>query len=549
VIRSAIAALFLLFALLGCAPGRAPLVTVGSQTVTVDDYERASRGVQNRYDDAPGGARTQLVNDLERRAVMLELAHRLGQDRAPEILITTHRNEERALLQMLYARAAPQAQRVSEAEAVALYDARNEEAELHMIYTSSRRSALAAQARILAGEPFEGVSQSFSLPGLLPPDGNLGFVAPGSLPDPLDHAMRTQAVGEIGGPYSTREGWFVVKVARRQPRAQGSYAALRAGMYDLMRQRKQRAAFTRVYQQLQREYAVTLVPGGAQLLFRVTSALEPLTPTEGQKQEPIARYQGGVYTLQDAINDLSDADAQRPQFQLLPALEIWIEAQAMTRVSVLEARRRHLHEEPEFVATIRLQREEQLLQGVYQDAVAGVPPPGPDLVRSAWERVQPQYTRLESVQLAVLETPDSSLALRVAMRGRPGLPLADAVNAVEPSLTVSQTTVPYPNDDPAWSAMQALFTQMQTGAWFGPEPTPNGYRIIQLVNKTLSGQEFEQLPEGLRQNIIASAADLAREGRFQDFTDSLAREYKPVVRRDLVARLPWPVLPPLDVGR
>ncbi len=548
-IRLAIVASFLFLALTGCVADRAPLVTVGSQTVTIEDYERAGRSARSRYEGPPSVARIQLVQDLERRAVMLELAHRDGLDQAPEILVPSHRNEERALVQMLYARAASQTQRVSEAEAASLYEARKEEAEVHMIYTSSRRSALAAQSRVQAGEPFARVSEAFSLPGLLPPDGNMGFVPPGSLPDPLDHALRTQAIGAIGGPYQTREGWFVVKVARRQPRVQGTYAALRAGMYDLMRQRKQRAAFARAYQRLQKEYALTPVRGGAQLLFHVSSPIAPLTPTAEQKHQALATYRGGVYTLQDALDDLANADAQRPPFELLPAIEIWIEAQAMTRISVIEARRRHLHEEPEFVASIRAQRDEALLQIVYERAVADVPPPGPEWLGMAWERVRPHDTRAETVQLAVLETPDSSVVLKVASLGRPGLSLAEAATSVDAALTVSQPTVNYPNDDPAWGSMLALFTQMQPGAWFGPERTANGYRLLQLVNKSVNTLTFEQLPEAARQNIIASAAELARASRFEAYTDSLARAYKPLIRRDLIARLPWPVPSPLAVGR
>src|SRR5262249_52892409 len=159
-------------------------------------------------------------------------------DRDPSVLNVDRENEQRALLQALYGRVASPSQRVSDAEAKALYDARKVEAELWLLFTSSREACRAAKAGLESGRPFADGAKAVSVPGVLPPDGRLGWVAPGALPDPLDGALRTQKVGVIGGPFQTREGWFLLKVAERRPREQGPYEQLRAGMIDLMRQRK-----------------------------------------------------------------------------------------------------------------------------------------------------------------------------------------------------------------------------------------------------------------------------------------------------------------------
>jgi hypothetical protein len=119
--------------------------------------------------------------------------------------------------------------------------------------------------------------------------------------------------------------------------------------------------------------------------------------------------------------------------------------------------------------------------------------------------------------------------------------LAEAAKKVDPSLEASETTVKYPNDDPNWQVLAAMFTQQQPGSWYGPEQQPKGWRFIQLLDKQMSEQKFEELPQGLQQNIAGSAGELARDARFNQFTDSLATAFHPVVDRALVAKLPWPV--------
>ena len=543
----ALVAASLSLALIGCSSKSRPIITVGSQKVTVAEFERVARGAQAQYEGPPEAAKGQFVQDLERRALMMELAHRQGLETSNTVANVDRENEQRALVQSLYNKIASPAQPVSEAEARALYEARKTEALVWLIYTSTEQSAQAALARLRSGEPFDQVSRSYSLPGLLPPDGNMGWISPGALPDPLDGALRSQKVNEVGGPYQSREGWFLLKVAERRPKEQGPYEVQRSTMMDLMRQRKQRAAFNRAYMDLKDEYDVQAAPGGSQLLFRVENASAPLTPTPDQRQMPLATYRGGVYTLNDALTDLQRADSQKPPFQLLPAIEIWIEAQVMTRVAMIEARRRHLNEEPDVAASLKAQREQAILNGIYQMAVAAVPAPGPDLVKMAWDRVKHMYTKLESAHIAVLEIADSSVARRVAEAHVTTPQLVDAAKKVDPALAVTETTVKFPNDDPDWTAFTGLFSQQQPGEWFGPQKRPNGYRIIQLLDKQMVEQQFEDLPASTQQNIAGSAGELARDQRFNVFTDSLAKAYHPVVDHALIAQLPWPV--PTDAMR
>lgn len=546
--RSAPSVLILAVLILtGCKGPSPTVIKAGDQTVTVADFERAARTAQGQYGGSPEVARAMLTDDLLRRTLMLEYAHRTGLDTTAEVANTDRDDLKRRLIQDLYLRVASPSQRVSEAEAMELYEARKQQARVHLIYTSARASAEAALARLKAGEPFDEVSRSMSLPGLLPPDGDMDLVAPGSLPDPLDEGVRHLPVGEIGGPYETREGWFVMKISERVPRESGSYESQRLGMFDLARQRKQRAAFNRAYLSMKAEYQFQLVPGGAQMLFRLTSPIQPIQPTPEQLKTPLATYVDPVtgpqlYTLADAYHDLQDANIQRPPTQLLPAIEIWIEAQAMTRISVLESKRRHLHEEPDAAAALRAKREGYLLEGVYNQATLHVPPPGPDAIEAAWNQVKPRYTHVEDVHIVFVDIPDSNLVMKfVGVAQQQAKPsLREAVTEVDPSLVVHEARIKNPMEEPEWQRLAALFTQMAVGGMAGPEAVPGGYRILQILDKRMVQQSLEQIPPSEQQNVLSAAAEMVRDDRFRFFADSLFKAYQPYVDRAAIQRIAIP---------
>ena len=308
-------AIVLALVLAGCAPSEKPLVTVGSQTVTEADFVQAAESSQGQYGLDPTVATPALVKDLTNRALMLELAHRLGQDTTLALANMTRDSEKRNLVQQVLLADASAQQHVSEAEAQALYEARRVEAHVWLLFATTEEAAKGAMTRLQQGASFEQVANGMNVGGMLPANGDMEWVAPGALPDPLDAGVRTLAIGTIGGPYHAREGWFVMRVTERRKREQGTYEATREGLFDLARQRKQRAAFNRMYESLKAAYEYQAAPGASQLLFRITSPVEPIVPDAAQRATPLATWFDGhrriTYTLQDALDDLRDAKIGR----------------------------------------------------------------------------------------------------------------------------------------------------------------------------------------------------------------------------------------------
>jgi hypothetical protein len=160
-----------------------------------------------------------------------------------------------------------------------------------------------------------------------------------------------------------------------------------------------------------------------------------------------------------------------------------------------------------------------------------------------------QYIRLESATVQALVVPDSAAAAQLAMHGGHSGSLREAAQMADPSLTVEEITVTYPNQDPRWQPLEAMFMRMQAGEWVGPQPVRDGFQFLQLVSKQQSTQTYEGLPDMLKQQMASNAFEYKREARFQQYCDSLRVSLKPVKLADNLARLEWPVPQPIDVGR
>ena len=170
-----------------------------------------------------------------------------------------------------------------------------------------------------------------------------------------------------------------------------------------------------------------------------------------------------------------------------------------------------------------------------------VPPPSEAMIQSAFEQVRDRFAKVTRVHVSSVTIADSSKVLALLKALQSNRVLADAAHAVDAALVVEDVTVQDPANDPNWSAMAGMFSQMPTGGIGGPEQTAQGWRIVQLLDKEVATPTFAQLPEAMQQNLRSNAFEMMAEQRFQQVADSLAQAYKPVVDVVAVQRLRWPV--------
>jgi len=537
-------------ALTGCSAFDKPVLKVGSRTMTLADFAEVAAGNESQYPGLPDSAKRALLDDLERRELLIAAARHAGYDTTSFARAQRKELEDRLVVEALMKQLASPDQRVSEGEVRRMFEWRSSQYDVAAIYTLDALSIRMARAALDAGEPFAAVASRFSLPGMLPPGGSLGYITPGQLISPLDGELRTLKVGAIGGPYETTQGWFLLQVRGVQPRQQMAYEMQQSGLMDMLRQRKQRQATAGAFADLRREYEVRLVPGGSQALYRRMQDLsEANASNPADAGTVLALYRGGEYTLADALTDLQRPDRQRPPASLQTALDLWIESMVTNRLLVTEGHRRRLHEEPKLAGKVRQQFENYLAESMYNGATLNVPPPGPEDVRAVWEQMKQQYVRLESATFQTLVVPDSAAAAALAMHGGHTGTLREAAQMADPTWTVEETTVKYPTEDPRWQPLEPMFMRMHPNEWAGPQPVAGGFQFFQLLSKQQSMQTFEALPDMLKQQLASNAFEFKREVRFQQYCDSLRVSLKPVKLPENLAKLEWPVPKPLDVGR
>ena len=547
----AVAAALLLAAATGCSPDSNVLARVGDRTITVKDFEEIARGNEGRYPGPPDSAKSVLLSDLVRRELILAEARLRGLDRDSLALLVRRNVEDQLLAKALFDRLAPPDVAVSDAEAKRLYGWRDSTAHLQILYTNDRAAAERARAAIDQGADFGLVSDRFSIAGLLPPGGDVGFIQPGSLVNPLDTYVHASPVGVVQGPMrAPGEGWFVLRVVERRAQAQRPYAEEASQLLEMLRQRKQRALSQRAYDMLRETYDVRPLPGGAQALFaRFNAAENPLPPTPEERGHVLATWREtpGVtrdYTLGDALTDLEDAQRQPPNFRLLPAIQQWIESQVVRRAALAEARRRHLEEEPDVARQVRQRMESFLLDGLYQQEVTMKVDASPEEVLDFYRRNSASYDRLERARVLYATFPDPDSLAAVGRLLPASATLREAVARAGSRVQVTEEEIRFPAADPDWERMGRELLTLAPGQHAEPQRTREGFRLVQLVDKAQNPRRFEDLTVTQQQNVRNQALAERSEQRLDAFTAELRTKISPVeVHTERLQGIRWPIAP------
>lgn len=537
--------------LAGCSSDPGVLARVNDQVITVAQFGEAARANAMRYPGPPDSAKAGLLEDLVARELLVQGARREGLDKTPEFQVFARTVERQVLLDGLFQRLMSGPFPVSEAEVNELHERRAIATRARLIFTFDEAIARQARKDLARGEPFATVADRYNPTGMIPPGGDLGFLEPGSLLPPLDDLIRTGAPGQVLGPVAAgSEGWFLVHIEERRRQPQPPLAVARAELFEMLRQRKQRAALQRVMDHLRTEYQLVAERGAAQTMVSKlrqtpgdTPGLRtPPPPSPEERRLVLARYRGGTYTLGEAYDDLLSGERARPNLAMLPSVARWIESQTLERVALADAERRHLREEPAIARRIQEAVKSYLRDGYFQRRIGAPFDVGPEDLRAAYVQQQAMLARIMGARVVSVTMPDSASAAALAAQAQHVPTLREAAATVGVGLRVRDDLVVFP-DTTGWAPFEGRLSMMSPGDIAGPFPVAAGWLIFQLREKQEGAPPFEGLSDAERRQLQGAAIALRRQMRLAALTDSLRKVFVPVVYRDRLERVAWPPAP------
>ena len=547
-LRAAAAALLVALALAGCGMDSRPVARVGRHTLTVGDFLRSARRSGETSQLPAAQARSVALDELVRSELLLVAAEAHGLDTTSFTRQHLRAATEQALLSALSAQIAPKDGGVTEAELRTFYEWRKTQSDVQLVYAPDSLSVRQALRRIEQGVPMGQVADEFAGGNMLPPGGEMGFRLPGTLPPPLDEAMRTLPVGHIGGPYRAPMGWFLLRVSRRAPAPTHPFEDERPTLENMLRQRKWQGMLLASVSALAPAHHLAVAEDAGQVMFRLMSpgrvgGLPDTAPPAAERARVLARFDGGTLTVGDVWDDLTRPDVNKPNSSQVSSLRDWVRQRALMRLALDEARRRHLDEEPAVAGPLADQMRDYLVRGEYQTAVSHVAMPAEAEMRATWESVKDRYPMLLEAQLVWVSIADTAKAMALVQRGGQGS-LRDLAHAVDPSIVVHEERVRFPSADPQWTGAQGTLQRLEAGQWAPPQATPAGFRMTQLLDKVQGAVSWEQLPPESRQSLENNLLERARTARIGAYTDSLRRAIQPVLIPDALRNVPWPAPSP-----
>src|SRR5688572_9958964 len=195
-----VAALAAICVLAGCSSESDVLARVGSQTIRTGDYLAVAGMIGGGYPGPPDSIKLQLLKDLVDRELLVQGALREGLHRDTVFMDFRRQIEEQLLRQGYYDQIGATSARVSDSEVEELYRWRAQESRARVVFSLSEQIARGALSQIQGGADFHLIADRFNPKDFTPPGGDIGFVTPGMLQNPIDDVIRQAPVGKLMGP-------------------------------------------------------------------------------------------------------------------------------------------------------------------------------------------------------------------------------------------------------------------------------------------------------------------------------------------------------------
>ncbi len=393
----------------------------------VSEYNRLN-GV-DAWTKADAEHRRQFVDTYSKKELILcDAAAAYGEELTGREKERYDRQRERRMVQR-YLETAKGAVTFTSAEVDSITGLMKEQRHISDISCVEEADAREAYRRVLAGEDFDTVGRALAQqkPHLVTFN-DRGWTTRPTLPKAIgDEIFKLASPGEVTPPFKTKSfGWLIVKYEAVRPFVQNWDQVARE---SFVRELRQREHMNKMAEDVDAKYALQIVKenlppvvrvfsarfdslsaANPSMMFNDASGVATLPLNKFTAQElalPLVRMTGGVWTIEDFVRSLANAD---PPYWPTSGTVEQISQQVMNRMLnwawTKEALKSKIAEDPVFQAEMRREHDRQLLDKYYADRLkkygAGVTE---ETMAAHWKEHATDYNKPEHVAYGFIRFP------------------------------------------------------------------------------------------------------------------------------------------------
>ena len=507
------------------------LLRVGPRVSTAGSYVREWFAAYPEFrpgQDSTG--RVKFLQTLMNRDILGLTATALNTPTSFEDRLKLRETRQRALASAVYERFVRDSIQVTEAEVRTLWEQFSWLQRFRHILLVDRASAERVRRELVSGRiTWAAAVKKYSVAtNDKGPHGELGWARRDQLDPNVAYRIYGLKPGETSPPVQDREGWHIVQSMERKPESPPAYEALQRSLRDQIYQVKSAERSERLLALLrERERMVydTANVVFASSKFRETikykqEAMAATFEFDGSVPEfdprdtsrVLASWRnGGRFTLQDLVHSYHEIPVMlRPSLNLQEAVFAFVETIVLEPSIAEYGAERGLEQDSLVTEPLRLKREQQLVERMYQDSVASRTWVSKEDRRAYYEKNKPQFFTYPSVTFAAILRGSKAGADSVSKQLAAGVP-PHVILAADSAAGFMSGSIQSRHQGEQGPYHKSLFEEMRPGDIDVRGPDRDGeYAIIKLLTydggRQLSYEESELMIDESLQNIKADEA-------------------------------------------
>jgi len=275
---------------LALAVPKTVVAKVDSATITAADVAAyaTSRGI------APDAATHELVDV----ALLAREGERLGLGKSPEVAARMDAERRRAALEVFIDKEISSGLKISDAELRDMFHAQADRAKVQTIILPMSDQAQAAFDRLSKGGDFAAEAKSSYDPNASEKGGEVGWRLRGQFEKPMQEAVFSAKVGELGGPVQLALGWAVFRVQERELGDEADFQARLPDIRAFAQQQAKEKARSHYLMLLRNQFHVVLDEES------IKATGTRVLPQGDEATHPVATVAGKAVTLGDVLAEL-----------------------------------------------------------------------------------------------------------------------------------------------------------------------------------------------------------------------------------------------------